>query len=264
METKKCIKCNIEKHITEFSKHARCKSGIRNSCRTCESIIKKLWKKDNPDKVKEQRQRRKSRKPHKVKSGVLIQSKKINTKKVNENIPDNSICKGCNLVKPLSDFYQNRLSRCKECEKVRMKMYRETNPDARKETKRKWNSNNIESVKKLKKEHVKRRKKRDPIFRAMNIMRNRTTRYAHKKFNEKRGMFVEIIGIDRDGFRDYISSKFKEGMSWENYGWSTWHLDHIIPLSSAKTIKELEELSHYTNLQPLWKDENLEKSNKLL
>ena len=263
METKKCIKCEIEKSITEFSKHAKYKSGIRNSCKTCESQVKKQWKIDNPDKVKEERKRWKAKNPKKVKSGGLI-VKKNNIKKVNEYDPDNSICRGCNLVKPLSDFYSNRLSRCKECEKTRMKVYRENNPDARRQTKKKWNSNNIEYVKKRKKEHIKRRVKRDPIFRAMRIMRTRTSFYANKKFNEKRGKFVEIIGIDRDGFRDYISSKFKEGMSWENYGWSTWHLDHIIPLSSAKTIKELEELSHYTNLQPLWKDENLKKSNKLL
>jgi hypothetical protein len=274
-ELKICSKCNIEKPITEFSKHVKYKSGIRNSCKTCESIIKKQWKKDNPDKVKEERKRWKKNNPDKVKEGrkrwkkdnpdkVKEERKRWKVKNTHENRPDNIICGGCNLVKPLSDFYQGQLRKCKECEKLRMKIYRETNPDARKETKRKWNSNNIEVVKKLKKEHVKRRKKRDPIFRAMNIMRNRTTKYAHRKFNEKRGIFVEIIGIDRDGFRDYISSKFKEGMSWENYGWSTWHLDHIIPLSSAKTIKELEELSHYTNLQPLWKDENLEKSNKLL
>ena len=95
-------------------------------------------------------------------------------------------------------------------------------------------------------------------------MRNRTTEYGFKKFNTKRGEFHKIIGIDSQGFREYISSKFKEGMSWDNYGWDTWHLDHIIPLSTAKTIKELEELSHYTNLQPLWRDENLEKGDKIL
>ena len=177
---------------------------------------------------------------------------------------DSRVCGGCNLVKPLSDFYYHALNKCKECEKARMKVYRENHPDTRKKTKGKWNSNNLELVKKYKKESVKRRIKRDPIYRAMRIMRARTSEYAHKKFNKKRRKFMEIIGIDRDGFREYISSKFKEGMSWENYGWSTWHLDHIIPLSSAKTIKELEELSHYTNLQPLWKDENFKKSNKIL
>lgn len=38
-------------------------------------------------------------------------------------------------------------------------------------------------------------------------------------------------------------------MSFENYG--KWHLDHIIPLSTAKTEKEVIILNHYTNFQPL-------------
>ena len=43
-----------------------------------------------------------------------------------------------------------------------------------------------------------------------------------------------------------------------------WSLDHIIPISLAKTEKELIKLNHYTNFQPLWKIENIKKGNKLL
>jgi len=59
----------------------------------------------------------------------------------------------------------------------------------------------------------------------------------------------------------YIEKQFTKGMSWKNHG--EWHIDHIIPLSSAKTEKELYELCHYTNLQPLWKTDNLSKNNKI-
>jgi hypothetical protein len=52
-------------------------------------------------------------------------------------------------------------------------------------------------------------------------------------------------------------------MTWENYGLYGWHIDHIIPLASANTEDELLKLFHYTNLQPLWAEENLLKSNKI-
>ena len=51
-------------------------------------------------------------------------------------------------------------------------------------------------------------------------------------------------------------------MTWDNYG--QWHIDHIIPLSSAKTEMEIYELCKYTNLQPLWAVDNLRKNNKLI
>jgi hypothetical protein len=51
-------------------------------------------------------------------------------------------------------------------------------------------------------------------------------------------------------------------MNWSNR--KEWHIDHIIPLSSAKTEEELLKLFHYTNLQPLWANDNIKKSNKIL
>jgi hypothetical protein len=61
----------------------------------------------------------------------------------------------------------------------------------------------------------------------------------------------------------HIEGKFKDGMNWDNHTRDGWHIDHIIPLSSAKSVEELESLCHYTNLQPLWAKENIIKSNKL-
>jgi hypothetical protein len=51
-------------------------------------------------------------------------------------------------------------------------------------------------------------------------------------------------------------------MTWDNYG--EWHIDHIIPLSSAKTESELIDLFNYKNTQPLWAKDNLSKGNRLI
>lgn len=46
-------------------------------------------------------------------------------------------------------------------------------------------------------------------------------------------------------------------MSWENQGKYNgelnfgWDIDHIIPISSAKSEEDILNLNHYTNLQPL-------------
>jgi hypothetical protein len=51
-------------------------------------------------------------------------------------------------------------------------------------------------------------------------------------------------------------------MNWDNMG--EWHIDHIIPLSTANSEDDIINLCNYKNLQPLWEKDNLEKSNKIL
>lgn len=279
-----CKKCGEEKFISEFNKHSKYKSGYRSSCRVCDSIAKKEWKKNNPEKVREERKRWKKNNPDKVKEsrinyrqkikdlqksvpkngGIIKNVPKKHVQPLEEKIKYGCVCIGCKVRKPIGEFYRVADTRCKECEKIRMKEYRTNFPLQRKGTKDKWKNNNLELVKKLKKNHFKRRMKNDPVFRAITYMRRRLYSYSKKKNIKKETPFMKIIGITPEGFRDHISSMFKEGMSWDNYGMYTWHLDHIIPISTATTMEELERLSHYTNIQPLWREENIEKSNKIL
>jgi len=77
----------------------------------------------------------------------------------------------------------------------------------------------------------------------------------------KKSRSYEILGCSFDYFKNHIESKFTDGMTWENR--SKWHIDHIIPISSAKTEAEILKLNHYTNLQPLWAADNIRKGNKM-
>ena len=72
------------------------------------------------------------------------------------------------------------------------------------------------------------------------------------------------MGCSIESLISHLESQFKDGMSWDNYGYYGWHIDHIIPLSSVSSEDEVYKLCHYTNLQPLWAEDNLKKSNKIL
>jgi len=69
------------------------------------------------------------------------------------------------------------------------------------------------------------------------------------------------LGCEYDFFKNHIEKQFVKGMDWTNREY--WQLDHIIPLSSAKTQEELIPLFHHTNIQPLWADDNKTKGNKI-
>lgn len=72
----------------------------------------------------------------------------------------------------------------------------------------------------------------------------------------------ELLGGDVSIIRKHIELKFKDGMSWANYG-KKWHIDHIIPISLAKTMDEFRTLSHYSNLQPMWAIDNASKGKTI-
>ncbi len=78
----------------------------------------------------------------------------------------------------------------------------------------------------------------------------------------KGGSAVELLGCSVEELKAHIEAQFTEGMTWENRGLKGWHLDHIRPLAAFDLSKpeELAIACHYTNLQPLWAEENMRKS----
>ena len=121
-----------------------------------------------------------------------------------------------------------------------------------------WYQKNKEYRKEYAREKQKIYRATNPLFKLKQNLRRRINRYIKNK-----SISTELIlGINYEDFLIYIQSKFTEGMTLEKLGRGI-HIDHIIPLSSAKTEKELLKLCHYKNLQPLWAVDNLRKSNKV-
>lgn len=77
---------------------------------------------------------------------------------------------------------------------------------------------------------------------------------------------LKVLGCSFEEFKIHIESLWESWMNWNNYGVyivneQTWQIDHIIPISSAKTKKDVIRLNHFSNLRPLCSKENNLKSN---
>lgn len=134
---------------------------------------------------------------------------------------------------------------------------------------KKYRETHKEEIKTQQKNFIKKsdyynlKKKKDINFKlACNL---RTRLYVSLKNNQKVGSAVRDLGCSIPELKIYLESKFQDGMSWENWGVHGWHIDHIIPLDSfnLQNREEFLKACHYTNLQPLWANENIIKSGNL-
>ena len=203
-------------------------------------------------------------------------------------------CCTCKEIKNKEDFTKGRLNKdglskaCRDCCKKR---YFRT-VDKYSKNRKQWREKNKE---KLKIQHKKygiahkkekaiydasyRRKNKDKLnkqkrdwstmmkqkFPSFRILLNLRRRINHAiKDNVKSDHTKNLLGCDLDFFLKYLESKFLPGMTWENYGFYGWHIDHIRPCSSfnLSKIEEQEKCFHYSNLQPLWAKDNLEKGSR--
>ena len=86
----------------------------------------------------------------------------------------------------------------------------------------------LNNIRRLKYEH-KQRKPSCPIQRRFrNNLRSRVIHAMQR--NSKSAPTESLVGCTMDELKDYVESKFQEGMTWENYG--EWHIDHCLLYTS--------------------------------
>jgi len=210
------------------------------------------------------------------------------------------VCSKCNVEKEICEFHKHKPSKdgvrgvCKECRKleknnnfeyriknkdkikIKNKIWLEKNPNYMIQYNKEYNlKNRVKINEKLKKwretnkeyylnktnTQKKERYHNDIEFKLKHLLRSRINKIINFKRDKPS---LEILGCSLTTLINHIESKFEEGMSWDNYSYYGWHIDHIIPISSAKTEDEIYKLCHYTNLQPLWAKDNIIKSNKII
>ena len=75
---------------------------------------------------------------------------------------------------------------------------------------------------------------------------------------------IELLGCSLIEYKEYLERLFFDGMTWENYGHDTWHIDHIKPKCKFDLRIQSERLFcfNYRNTQPLWAFDNISKGAK--
>ena len=102
------------------------------------------------------------------------------------------------------------------------------------------------------------RLKLDPLYKLKTVLRSRLCKLL---YSNRTKSTMEGLGCSLNDLKLHIESLFQEGMSWENWSYRGWHIDHIVPLSQGRSENEIIRLQYYTNLRPMWASDNMSKSD---
>jgi hypothetical protein len=141
--------------------------------------------------------------------------------------------------------------------------YRQRNIDAIKTREAVYKKENRDVILSKLSAYLGRRWRSDPMFRLANSLRKKVGRALESQNSRKSVTTMTLIGCDVGFLKQHIERQFKDGMSWDRR--SEWHIDHIVPCSEfdLSDPEQQQKCFHWSNLQPLWKSENLRKSNKI-
>jgi len=189
------------------------------------------------------------------------------------------VCTNCKQNKPLSEYYKSKQgpnyylrSYCKTCfkkktlnhskkpETKRKRKLNESKPEVKKRLKEQMIRHNREYVDSGKSKEWKRMKRKtDPSYRLKANLRCRLW-HALKGNTVKSAPTMKLVGCTAQYARQWIESQFKDGMTWD-----TIEVDHMMPCKHFDLFvpEQQKQCFHYTNLQPLLKKENRQKSGRI-
>lgn len=172
----------------------------------------------------------------------------------------------------LSDRYTKNMM-CIQCNKEylskyqkenmhKWSMYREANRDEIAKKAREYRKTNKEERSKKDVERKRIKRQTDKFAAFVHRVRSSVSSIFRLRGIKKPGRTIKIIGCTFEEFKRHLERQFTKGMTWDVF--DEIHIDHIIPLATAKNEEEILLLCHFTNLRPVWASENLSKGAKAM
>ncbi|MEO4185242.1 hypothetical protein ABH305_05215 [Acinetobacter pittii] len=251
-----CSKCKVEKPFTDFNKSKSNKDGHGIYCTPCRKEKKrqeylknrdrylsygKAYREENPEKVAKSKKKAYQKKPEYY--------KQMHKAYYDEN--RDAVLKNAEIYR-----LNNR-----ELIRARDNNYKARNREILSRKQSEYQRKNSEKLNAYRRKYMKEKRTKDRLFSMRQNMRARFRFELAKRGDSQLIKANQYLGCSWIFLREYISKKFTTGMSWDNYG--EWHIDHVMPLASARSKEELIKLCHYSNLQPLWAFDNLSKGAKM-
>jgi hypothetical protein len=191
-------------------------------------------------------------------------------------------CKKCNELKDESEFYPTGKGyisgTCKKCKIARQKelvkgkdltqYYKDYAPIANKARRVKRLSDSISAQKDRERCKAWREQNKEYMrdyqakWRKENKVNNNLRKRFKRWFKSSSPKLQTLVGCTQDDFKQHLSNQFSPEMNWRNYG-SLWSIDHIFPVSKAKTEEEGIAIFHYLNCRPMLITENSAKGNRI-
>jgi hypothetical protein len=162
---------------------------------------------------------------------------------------------------------------CTLCLQKNNKKYKSHRAEYIKKYNKKYRTINADGIKKQRKQHRKITRNADNEYAKKYVQNKRNTDPNYKlrtnlrtrinvaiKHNQKAGSAVRDLGCSIPELKLYLEKRFTSEMSWNNWG-TFWQIDHIKPLAKFNLTdrEQFLEACHYSNLQPLYWEDNLIK-----
>jgi len=226
-KTKRCPKCETEKRCVEFSKKSSSKDGYQNSCKGC----MKYYKNSNPKRVAA------LDKAYREANSERIAARQKAHYEANKDL----------YIKRARARHKANTHKIAAYQKA----YREANP---------------ERIAKAKVKHHKHKLETDPLYRLKSIIKCSIRRAMKAQGYKKTARTHEIIGCSYEELQKHLQKSFEANYCITFHQRNTsrqLHIDHIIPLATAKSEEAVIKLNHYSNLQYLYASDNFNKAAKL-
>lgn len=289
---KKCSDCERILPVGQFSKRKQSKDGLAYKCKSCQSIFHEKWRESRTPKPHDII----------IETyGAGIAPRSAATRSSTEfrcvrTFVFQKKCKQCKEEKPSAHFYTDKYTKdgkspyCRECRvdqgaqlaarrkvgEARRGHGRSIIQDGEKRCPRCKSFKPFAEFYRAKSSKTglmcQCKKCHDKVFEIdgkleLNLLSSMRKSVARAKNKGQPTKWESILGYSFRALRQHIESRFVDGMTWNLFLSGKIQIDHIVPRAAFyyETIyeQEFKDCWALTNLQPLWKTDNRQKSDKM-